>query len=196
MKKQLTPSEVAILRARHWTRTFRDGNLHKKPALSRGAHAVLVAISGMVDNRHPQGPLTGRGKRRLGPTVLSLATVTGIDARWARECVRQLAEPLADADGYYLDPRGATAPASGGSRTPHTRVDMYVPFIRKAPGGHGGGRRNQLWLHPAFYDMPDDKFDALTELPPWPSAAAPIENSSCLNRKSVPIQIEYPDSFE
>lgn len=116
----------------------------------------------------------------LGPTEQTLATITRLTRRWVGETLFWLSNPISDVNGRPLDLRGDSAP--GGGRVDHTcEVVFHVPFILIAPGGAGGGRRNRIWLHPAFYEGTDEDFDMLKELPPWPYDPR-------LNGNSVPIQ--------
>jgi len=172
-----TPAEIANRRVEMWVRRYKSGALHKVPALTQAQRLVLKALAGMLDNRRPSGPLTGRprdGRLGPGPTVQSIATITGMTHRWATETLRWLAAPITDADGNPLDHRGAperpTQPGErGGRRLGHTEpVIGHVPFVVKAGGGKGGGRRSRIWLHLAFFEASDEVFDALTGLPPWP----------------------------
>lgn len=144
----------------------------------------MLALAGVVDNVTPRGVLTGRPRKGekvgLGPTVETLATITRMSRRWAGETLRWLSQPISDVDGEPLDLRGAVAP--GGGRVPHAvEVVFHNPFVLVAGGGIGGGRRNQIWLHPSFYEGTDEEFDMLEELKPWPY-------NPNLNGNSVPIQ--------
>ncbi|MEP7295245.1 MAG: DNA-primase RepB domain-containing protein [Burkholderiales bacterium] len=191
-KKRETPSERAIRRVNHWIRTNKSGKLHKAPALDQAQLLIMLALAGMVDNVAPRGVLTGRRKPKyaagLGPTVQSLATITRITRRWAGETLWWLSHPIADVDGQPLDLRGDSAPSGG--RVPHTcEVVFHNPFILIAPGGAGGGRRNRIWLHPAFYEGTDQAIDMLEELPPWPYDPRLKENS-------VPIQMGTGEMHE
>ncbi len=199
-----TPSQRALRRALHWVRICRDGRLHKAPALTQAQMLVLAAVAGVIDNSCPHGPLTGPSDARsprlgprlgVGPTVWSLSTITGMSRRWAGETLRWLAQPLADASGRPLDLRGEPAP--DGQRVARVAEAVkYVPFVTVAGGGVGGGRRNRIWLHPAFFELGEDDFDCLTELPPWPRDPRVDQFPTILNGNSVPIQSDIPDCFE
>ena len=191
-KKTETPSQRAIRRVHQWIRTNKSGALHKVPGLTQAQLLILVAIGGVVDNTTPRGPVSGRPKlgysTGLGPTVWTLASLTKMSHKWAQETLRWLCQPISDAAGHPLDLRGAAAP--GGRRVHHSsEVVCHVPFVMVTGGGLGGGRRNRVWLHPAFFELTDEEFDMLEQLPPWPY-------DHLLNENSVPIQIGTGEQSE